>query len=99
MARDDSDEQPTPKVTYYAKVGDAATRERPKGLVRRIHTEPVPTDEALRRDLRWHPTEFLRRHWLGKEYDDPVEISEQEAEAIIARWREEFGTPEHEDER
>jgi hypothetical protein len=44
-----------PEVTYYALINDKHPRERPLGLVRRIHTEP-PTDEALERDLQWHPS-------------------------------------------
>lgn len=77
-----------PDITYYALVNDRHPRERPMGLLRRIHTEPVPTDEALHRDLQWHPTEYLRRSYIAGSYDDHVEISEQEANDVIARWRE-----------
>jgi hypothetical protein len=89
MAHDEQGGQP-PKVTYYAKIDDEFPRERPMGLVRRIHTEPLPTDEALGRDLTWHPTEYLHRYWLGHNDIDHVEISKDEADAIIARWRVEF---------
>ncbi|MQA84485.1 MAG: hypothetical protein GEV03_07645 [Streptosporangiales bacterium] len=68
-----------PKITYYARITDTHPPENPAGLMRRIHTEPVPTDEALRRDLQWHPTEFLRRYWLGHTDGDFVEISEEQA--------------------
>jgi len=77
-----------PEITYYALISEDHPRERPEGLVRRIHTEPMPTDQELHRDLQWHPSEYLRRHWLGHNYSDHVEISEQEAERIIAQWRE-----------
>jgi hypothetical protein len=83
-----------PKVTYYARIDKNHPRERPAGLVRRIHTEPVPTDEALHRDLEWRPTEYLRRYWLGHNDGEHVEIAEDEAQAVIARWREQFGVRE-----
>jgi hypothetical protein len=77
-----------PDVTYYALIDDKHPRERPMGLVRRVHTRPVPTDEALHRDLRWRPTEYLARYALGHNDTDHVEITEEEANATIARWRE-----------
>jgi hypothetical protein len=76
-------------VSYFALLLEPANpRERPAGLVRRIHTAPVPTDESMHRDLQWHPTEHLERYWLGDNELDHVEISEQEADTIIAHWRE-----------
>jgi hypothetical protein len=69
------------------------TRENPAGVFRRVHTEPLPTDEVLRRDLRRHPTDELYRYWLGKNDWDFVEITEEEADTIIARWRRKFGDP------
>jgi hypothetical protein len=77
-----------PDITYYALINDKHPRERPMGLVRRIHTEPVPTDEALHRDLQWHPSEYLRRYYIGDAKHDHVEITEEEANAAIAWWRE-----------
>jgi hypothetical protein len=79
-----------PRITYYARVTRVHGTTDPAGLVRRIHTEPVPTDEALQRDLQWHPTEALYRYWLGHNDNDYVEITEEEADSIIARWREKF---------
>jgi hypothetical protein len=77
-----------PDVTYYALIDENRPLERPKGLVRRIHTEPLPTDEVFGRDLQWHPTEYLRLYYLGHNEVDHVEISEEQAEAIIAARRE-----------
>jgi hypothetical protein len=75
-------------VSFFAVVLEPGNpRDRPAGLVRRIHTAPVPTDEAMHRDLQWHPSECLRRYWLGHNELDHVEISE-EAAAVIAHWRE-----------
>lgn len=79
-----------PKITYYALVDDGYPPEHPTGIVRRTHTEPLPVDEAFGRNLQWHPTEFLYRHWLGHNEQDYVEISEEAAQAVIARWREEW---------
>lgn len=76
-----------PKITYYAKLGGDRTRDNPSGLVRRIHTTPMPTDEAFGRDLRWHPTEYLYKYWLGHNDDDHEEITLEEAATVISRWR------------
>ena len=76
-------------VSFFAVVLEPGNpRDRPAGLVRRIHTAPVPTDESMHRDLQWHPSECLRRYWLGHNELDHVEISEEEAAAVIAHWRE-----------
>ena len=42
----------------------------------------------MHRDLQWHPSEYLRRYRLGHNELDHLEISEEEAEAVIAHWRE-----------
>lgn len=82
-------EQEMLPVSYFAILVDPAhPRGRTAGLVRRVHTEPVPTDEAVHRDLQWHPSEYLRRYHLGDVDGDHVEITEAEAEAAIAYWRE-----------
>jgi hypothetical protein len=80
-----------PKTTYYARIDETHPPERPAGIVRRTHTEPLPTDEAFGRDMQWHPTEYLHRYFLGHNEDDHIEISEEQAEAVIARWREKYG--------
>lgn len=79
------------KTTYYALIDETHPPERPTGIVRRIHTSPVPTDEVFARDLQWRPTEFLRRYWLGHTDRDYVEITEELANAVIASWRQEYG--------
>ena len=76
-----------PNTTYYAKLAGGRTRANPSGLVRRIHTSPLPTDETFGRDLQWHPTEYLRKYFLGHNDVDHEEISADEAQAIINRWR------------
>lgn len=75
-----------PKITYYAKLAAGGTREDPSGIVRRIHTIPMPTDEYFGRDMQWHPTEYLRRYWLGHNDVDHEEITADEARKVIDRW-------------
>ncbi|UBV23950.1 MULTISPECIES: hypothetical protein [Mycolicibacterium] len=75
-----------PQITYYAKLAAGRTRENPSGLVRRIHTSPLSTDESFGRDLQWHPTEYLRKYALGHNDVDHEEISAEEAQAVIDRW-------------
>jgi len=75
-----------PEITYYAVVDGDRTRENPIGIVRRIHTTPVPTDEAFGRNMQWHPTEYLYRYWLGHNDIDHQEITADEAQVIIDRW-------------
>lgn len=76
-----------PPVTYYAKLRDGGSPGDPMGIVRRTHGAP-PVDEAFGRDMRWHPTEFLRRaESLGTSDVDHVQISRDAAEAVLERWR------------
>lgn len=74
------------RVSYYALLAGGRTRENPSGLVRRTHTSP-PVDEVFRRDLTWQPTEYLERYRLGHNDTEHVEIPEDEANAVLARWR------------
>ena len=78
----------TPRVTYYALIRDDGTADDATGLVRRTHTTPWPTDEAIGNDLYWHPTEYLNRYYLlGSTDRDHVEVSAEFAEGLLARWR------------
>lgn len=80
--------QDEPAVTYYALIRDNGTAEEATGLVRRIHTEPFYTDEAIGNDLEWHPTEYLDRYYiLGTMDQEHVEISAELAEKLLTRWR------------
>ncbi|MEU0174521.1 pentapeptide repeat-containing protein [Streptomyces massasporeus] len=70
-------------ITYYAKFSEGYSRSNPQGIVRRRMVNGVAHDEAFTRNLRWEPTEYLRRYELGHHEVDPVEISEAEAFAFI----------------
>ncbi len=81
-----------PAVRYFALIDDergypdSSRARRITGLVRRTATRPVPTDEALGRDFKWGPTEYLRRYKPGT--DEPhEEISAESAERLIESWR------------
>jgi hypothetical protein len=81
-------EQDEPAVTYYALIRDNGTAEDATGLVRRIHTKPFHTDEAVGNDLEWHPTDYLDRYYiLGTMDQEHVEVSAEFAEQLMARWR------------
>jgi hypothetical protein len=73
--------------TYYARLGRKDTVERPKGLIRRVHTQPYPSDQVLRRDGEWHSTDVLERAALGDLLDELVEIPAEQAAEIASRWR------------
>lgn len=85
-----------PTITYYAKLAAGATRDDPSGIVRRIHTSPMPTDQYLGRDMQWHQTEYLRRYLLGHTDYDHEQITADEAQAIIDRWSAKWA---HEDDQ
>jgi hypothetical protein len=77
-----------PEVQYFALLRTGGTVENAKGLVRRTHTKPLAVDEALHRDLAWHPTEYLHRYYyLGSNDRDHVEVSAEVAEQLMRRWR------------
>lgn len=72
-------------ATYYALLPGDRTPDDPGGILRRTHTEP-PIDEAFGRDMQWHPSEYLRRYYLGHNDVDHVEIDEESAKSILDRW-------------
>lgn len=80
-------DQDTPAVHYFALIPDGGTAENATGLVRRIETKPLPTDEVIGNDLDWHPTEYLYRYWLGHNDQDHVEVSAEFAAQLLERWR------------
>jgi hypothetical protein len=76
-----------PAVQYFALIKDGGTPEEATGLVRRLHTRPRPTDEAIGNDLEWHPTDYLERyHALGTMDRENIEITPELANELLARW-------------
>jgi hypothetical protein len=80
---------PVNKAAYYGVIDTIGSRENPASIIRRTRGEDdFPVDEALHRDLEWHPTEYLYRYcMLGENYQDVVELTEEEVLTVISRWR------------
>lgn len=69
-------------------VRDGGTAQEPTGLVRRVHTRPLPTDESIGNDLGWHSTDYLERYYvLGSTDREHVEITAELAVQLLERWR------------
>jgi hypothetical protein len=79
-----------PEVSYFVRVGADHPADRPMGVYRRTHTAP-PTDEAYGRDQLWRPTEALCRAELGSADATLVPVAAELAEAVLARWRHDWG--------
>ncbi len=76
------------KVTYYAVVDDLSSRERPAGVFRRTYTQDGGrSDEAFTRNLIWEFSPLLISAERGDLQNDFIEISEDEANQIVARIR------------
>ena len=76
------------KTTYYAIVDELSTRENPAGVLRRTHLAVGGRrDEAFTRDLVWAQSSSLVSAERGDLQNEFVEISEEEAERIVARIR------------
>jgi hypothetical protein len=77
----------TNRVGYYAVVGAGRAIASPSGLLRRRYTPEGRIDEALGRDLSWGPTSAITQWEYGNLSGELAEISEEEAEALIERFR------------
>jgi hypothetical protein len=76
------------QITYYAIIDYRATREDPAGIARRRHVESGGfEDEALDRNMNWQFTPVIVEWKRAESTDDLVEITEDEAERIIERFR------------
>ena len=74
------------KVTYYAVVDDLSSRERPAGVFRRTYTQDGGrSDEAFTRNLIWEFSPLLISAERGDLQNDFIEITEDEANQIVAR--------------
>ena len=80
------------KITYYALIDDFSSRAKPGGVLRRTEKERGKVDEVFSRDLAWDATPLLRAAEHGDTMFDFAEISEDEANRIVARIRAETGS-------
>ena len=75
------------KTTYYAIVNEFSSRERPGGVLRRIEGDAEQNDEAFTRNLAWEHSSLLYSSERGNLDNKFIEISEDEANRIVARIR------------
>jgi hypothetical protein len=77
------------RITYYAIVNEFSSREKPAGVFRRTYfATGGKRDEAFSRDMSWERSWLLVSAERGDTANDFVEISEEEASQIVARFRE-----------
>jgi hypothetical protein len=77
----------TDRVTYYAITDVHTGREAPRTVLRRVETGEGRTDELFSRNLKWELSPLLYSAERGDTMFDFTEISEQEADRIVARIR------------
>jgi hypothetical protein len=77
-------------VTYYAIVDDYTSRDDPAGVLRRFD-EGERRDESFGRDLKWQFSSLLHAAERGDTQYELIPISQDEADGIVARIREQAG--------
>ena len=83
----------TGNIVYYAILRDGDAPDRPSGLARRTLTPQGRLDETLRGDFTWKRDSAIYEWERGEEMGASlVEISEAEAEELIERFREKWGS-------
>lgn len=75
------------KVTYYAIVDGLSSRQSPAGVLRRIEHEDGEHDEAFTQSLEWKRSASLYSYERGNADAEFYEITEEEANEIMARIR------------
>jgi len=75
------------RITYYALIDDFSSRAEPGGVLRRVAKDLGTVDEVFSRDLTWDASPLLRRAEHGDTMFDFTEITEAEANEIVARIR------------
>ncbi len=76
------------EVIYFAVLGQGRSLANPSGLARRTFTAEGRLDESLRRDLTWARSAEIYQWERGENFGpDLVEISKEDAEALIEHFR------------
>jgi hypothetical protein len=75
------------KTTYYAMVDDLSSRDQPAGILRRTEDDEGQQDEAFTRNLKWEYSWSLYSYERGNRDAQFYEISEGDANRIVARIR------------
>ena len=82
------------QVTYYAVVDDLSSRAQPAGVFRRTYAEDGGrSDEVFTRDLTWEFSPELISAERGDLQYQFIEVTEDEANQIVARIRAEVTGP------
>jgi hypothetical protein len=77
----------TDKITYYAIVDETSSRAHPSGILRRVENNEGEVDEIFSRDLSWEFSPLLYSAENGDLTNNFTEITEAEANGIVARIR------------
>ena len=75
------------KITYFAIVDESSSRTRPSGVLRRVENDEGEVDEVFSRNLKWEFSPLLYAAENGDLTNDFAEITEGEANEIVARIR------------
>jgi hypothetical protein len=75
------------KITYYAMFDVHSSRANPRSVLRRVASAAGDVDELFARDLIWKPSPLLHAAEHGDTMFDFTEITEAEADRIVARIR------------
>ncbi len=75
------------KIMYYAIVDEFSSRERPGGVLRRIQDDEGQEDQSFTRNLKWEFSPLLYSYERGDGDNSLYEITEDEANQIVARIR------------
>jgi hypothetical protein len=78
----------TDQITYYAIVDEDSSPDRPVGVLRRVKGDGGQVDEVFSRNLKWEFSPLLYSAERGDTMFDFVEITQDEADQIVARIRE-----------
>ena len=81
-------------ISYYAIVNDFSSLQEPFGVIRRVKHDGGQRDEVFSRDHTWKHTSLLYSAERGDLTNDMIPISEEEAERIVSRIRQESGAEE-----
>lgn len=77
----------TNKITYYAIVDELSTRDRPRGVLRRVQEDAGQEDQSFTRDLQWEFSPILYSYERGDGDNQLYEITEEQANRIVDQIR------------
>jgi hypothetical protein len=75
------------KITYYAVIDGTSSRAHPSGVLRRVEDDQGEVDQIFSKNLAWEFSPLLYSAENGDLTNDFAEITEAEADEIVARIR------------